>query len=339
MEALHGMGRSTPTAEESSTAPSVPPTATATETLETIKTDEPQGCTIQDGADVWHAPTDHEHGDAPPQWVDDWSCAQLGHQVIYGGDEQTPDENLNKHNAFKGFGWTATADNGMSVDLYLRLHMQTNPLGRAARYHSYELYAGITGDVVAFWQGWLDFGPSSDARDSFADEYLWVIIPQYDPANHMVGFDPASNPYYEPSYSGREFWYSQLATDGGWEPVVIVDVYDPTTYYSDGESTDPQTWQITGDYGLDRRVSLRWIVGGSMVVTAAGQSYLHRNMDDPRGWFCATPTGTITSAGSEVCSAGSLPQYIAQAMPTIGDTGERVEYRDQWACPTCLLPN
>ncbi len=339
LEALHGIDRSTPTAEESSTATGVPPTATATNTVEPTATNEPQGCTVPDGADVWHAPTDHEHGDAPPQWADDWSCAQFGHRVIYGRDEQTPDENLYKHIAFKGYGWTATADNGVPVDLYLRLHMQTNPLGRAARYHSYELYAGINEDVVGFWQGWLDFGPSPDARDSFADDHLWLIIPRYDPANHMVGFDPASNPFYEPSYSGREFWYSQLATDGSWEPVIIVDVYDPTTYYSVGESTDPQTWQTTGDYGLDRNVTLRWIAAGSTVVTVSGQPYLNRNMDDPRGWFCAKPTGTITSAGLEVCAAGSLPQYIAQAMPTIGDTSERAEYRNQWACPTCSLPN
>jgi hypothetical protein len=339
LEALHGLYRSTPTAEESSTATGVPPTATATNTLEPTATNEPQGCTVPDGADVWHVPTDHEHGDVPPQWANDWSCAQFGHHVIYGGDEQTPDENLYRHKAFKGYGWTTTADNDVPVDLYLRLHMQTNPLGRAGRYHSYELYAGINGDVVGFWQGWLDFGPSPDARDSFADDHLWVIIPQHNPANHIVGFDPASNPYYEPSYSGREFWYSQLATDGGWESVIIVDVYDPTTYYSDGESTDSQTWQTTGDYGLDRRVTLRWIAGGSTAVTISGQPYLNRNMDDPRGWFCATPTGTIASAGLEVCAAGSLPQYIAQAMPVIGDTSQRTQYHNQWACPTCSLPN
>ena len=329
-----------PSAEESSTATGVPPTVTATNTLEPTATNEPQGCTVPDGADVWHAPTDHGHGDAPQQWVDDWSCAQFGHQVIYGGDEQTPDENLNKHQAFKGYGWTATADNGVPVDLYLRLHMQTNPLGRAARYHSYELYAGITGDVVAFWQGWLDFGTSPDARDSFADDYLWVIIPRYVPANHMVGFDPASNPYYEPSYSGREFWYSQLATDGGWEPVIIVDVYDPTTYYSDGESTDPQTWQTTGDYGTGPEsfatLDSRWLDGrnGSRAVLSESQH------GRPHAAGSALPRrGTITSAGLEVCAAGSLPQYIAQAMPTIGDTGERAEYRNEWACPTCSLPN
>ena len=49
-----------------------------------------------------------------------------------------------------------------------------------------------------------------------------------------------------------------------------------------------------------------------------------------------TPTGDITSTGSATCAAGSLPQFISEQMPTIGDTpvtgATTRQYRNTWAC-------
>ncbi len=56
--------------------------------------------------------------------------ANFGHPVIWGGDESSgPEENTVKHVAFKGMSARLSG-----VDLYLRHHGMSNPLGRSAHF-------------------------------------------------------------------------------------------------------------------------------------------------------------------------------------------------------------
>jgi hypothetical protein len=131
------------------------PTATATATA----TNTP-GAVALTG---WHAPTDHEHGDAPPQWATDFSQAHFGHGIVYGGDEaSSPMEVTMKEHVFKGIAVNTVAGG----DVYLRYHAGSNPADRAARYHSFELYYRDTSGAVSIWQGWYDTGDpnSTSAR-------------------------------------------------------------------------------------------------------------------------------------------------------------------------------
>lgn len=337
------------------------PTMTATATKTPTATASPTAtstavsgeCSVPDGADTWHAPTDHEHGDKPPVWADDWSCAQFGHPVIFGGDEQTPNENIYKHNAFKGYSFNVTADDGSTVNIYARVHMQTNPHGRMAQYHSAEWYFRDATGAISLMQWWSDFGTQ---RLSFAQEgdyYNGALVMDSavrttNPLNVIIGYDDTSNPGYHASYSGTEFWYAQASAGGDWMPTFTVDFYDPSTFYTAGEettATDQATWKPTGDFGLNRRLGFRWIAGGSTLQNIQGQPYLTRNMDDPRGWFCTDLYGAILSSGSPECAAGSLPQHIAPSLPTIGDVNPNGSnpvprhYQKTWACPACGLPN
>src|SRR5690606_10080162 len=111
----------------------------------------------------------HEHGDAPPQWLINWfaglgpdSRAVFGDGVIYGGDEATPGENMMKPQAFKGVAFTLQTTGG-PVDIYLRVHAQTNPMGHMARFHSFESYLRDPSGNVSIMQGWLDYGTGDSA--------------------------------------------------------------------------------------------------------------------------------------------------------------------------------
>ncbi len=354
LEDLHGITPEPSPSPTSESTATVPPTNTPEPTA--TSTPEPTATATAPSVEVgeWHPPTDHEHGDPPPQWVTDWSMAQFGHGVIYGGDEATPGEWTNKPRAFKGYSFVVRADDGTDIDVYARLHMQTNPHGRSARYHSCEWYFRDETEAVSFMQWWCDFG---ELRLSFAQEgqntgYAGIYskallldesVIATNPLNVIIGYDAVANPGYVAGYTGREFWYAQVSPGGDWMPTFTVDVYGPSTYYQDGEeetATDPSTWQLTGDYGLDRRIGFRWIAGGSTIQNIQGQPYLNRNIDDPRGWFCATVYGAITDFGSSDCLDGSIPQYIALTLPTIADSANPPRYyRHTWACPDCELPN
>ncbi len=317
-----------PTATETATATNTPePTATETPSPTPTATEPP-------ATSLWHPPTDHEHGDAPPAWADTWSQATFGHPVVFGGDEATPNENLHKHEAYKGFlidfftTWPYTVD----MEIYARLHFQTNPHGRAAQYHSYEIYAldQLTGDI-SFWQGWLDFGEVPANRfEKPATTLTWAL--NNTDGDLILGQGAGS--------TGTEDWYSRN-TAAEWSWIIDLRVHDPsTTTDAPAEYTDPtnqSTWIPTGDYGLDRRLGLNFVV--------EGEEFNHiletRNMENPRGWFCATVFGEITQlsvTGPGDCNPGSLPQYIAPTMPEMPHP-VHPSVSKVYPCPACQLPN
>lgn len=253
---------------------------------------------------TWHAPgahdglPAHEHGAAPPQWVTDFSMANFGHGLIYGGDEGTPRENELKHWAFKGYSVTFDG-----VSIYLRNHMQGNPMGHMARYHSYEVYAKDAAGNVSFWQGWLDFALPGETVPNIKDGGC-----ENDTQRPIMGVNKVGCGAYE-----FESWYSRPGGPNGfWTWDTGVNIQAP--YYHDAaDPMDQSTWHRApdGNLGLTRRVELAW--------------YADRASQVPRNtWFCTTPEGAGIGLAEgnrpDGCAEG-LPQYIASTMTTVSFPG------------------
>jgi hypothetical protein len=295
-------------------ATAAPPTATQ----------DPGGEAGETGA--WHAPNDHEHGDAPPRWVTDWSIEHFGHGVIYGGDEQTPNEWVNKPRAFKGAvvrqfdpDGGGFIDNG--AEGYLRFHAQSNAMGRSAQYHSYEFYWRDSAGNVSFWQGQADFGDPETSR---------FIRNEGDPGTRpaMLVVDQAT---WDAGIR-TEQWYGR--SSNGWD--IGINFGQVSTLFEPGEAANmPELGEPTGDFGLRRLVDGTW----------------YTDFDHPEGWYCAAPNRALddgTSAYDETTgeceNPDHLPNYVA---PTLDDDGveaygfNRVDFRvdKSYDCPECTLPN
>ena len=255
----------------------------------------------------------HEHGDAPPQWAEDFSQRNFGHPIIYGGDElSSPLENTMKHQAYKGF---LLRLNG--VDIYYRYHAASNPMDRMAAFHSYELYARDGSGNVSFWQGLyfsgypdnpLQRGNRRDmdiARDDF-------II---------------SSPDLQDWNNGKrcEQWYMH---GGLWAWDVGLTICNATTLFSYGEHLgtpmDMATWVLTGETGLGRRLEMTHYGANNPLVQGVAVP-LDR-------WYCVgkfpqefkatfgDPIWTISNpvASPSACPSGYLPQYKASTFPFQG---------------------
>jgi len=104
--------------------------------------------------DAWHPPvvngcaTGHEHGDAPPAWV-----VSSRWMPMFDHPGNTPNENQLKHTSFKGF--TVRDDN---VDIYVIMHLDSNPSGHSSRFHSVQVWARDATGAVSHWDLWADFG-------------------------------------------------------------------------------------------------------------------------------------------------------------------------------------
>lgn len=267
---------------------------------------------------TWHAPTDHEHGDAPPAWADAFSCASFGHPVVFGGDESTPGEVAGINDAmvyvaFKGF----YVPPKKGIELYVRLHIHSNPHGRSTVWHSYEVYARETNGVISFWQGWMPFGKyvtggGTSAAFGLAGQGL---------KPNIAGADDASE---------NEAWYGGNSEVIPWTWDLLVIIHDPTTYYNRGEDVNPHDmsrWEWTGDKGLRRELSQANYQMGSA-------KYPDRNVPQVRGWFCATSQGQITTTGSQTCAEGELPQYVM-----VSQTYTRGMATKTYDCPSCDVLN
>jgi len=282
------------------TATPVPPTPTDTPVPPTAPpppTSTPVPPTVPPVvADSWHAPTTHEHGDAPQQWVTDFSQSTFGHGVVYGGDERSSDaENTMKHEAFKGF-IIPSAAGGQG---YLRYHGASNPHDRSAQFHSYELYYRDRAGGVSFFQGVYDTGdprPYPDGRrcvrrislDGDCPGSLRPALLVTDLTSFQQGI-------------GCEQWYA--FGRGSWAPEIAFTICGSTTYYNANENAnamDRATWQPTGSLGLHRRAEYFWFP-------------MYTNLT---GWFCARQDGSVAASGlaGPTCPVGSLPEYIAPTL-------------------------
>lgn len=260
----------------------------------------------------------HEHGDCPPDWANQWSMANFGHPVIYGGDEATPNENAMKHQAYKGF---LTRMSG--VDLFIRHHSQSNPHGRSAAFHSYEVYARDNSGNVSFWQGhqWYGYPEFRSQRmtrrhevpgtDGFPGRDQFIIA-----APDRVDWN---------NFLRCEQWYG---FGGEWSWDLSITICGASTFFSYdehlGNVMDMSTWQTTGSVGGSRRIEATHYGADNPLVTGVVVP-----LDQ---WYCvvahpienrveyARPewpmTGPVPSPSD--CPNGYLPQYKASTFPAAG---------------------
>ena len=262
----------------------------------------------------WHPPvingcaTGHEHGDAPPSWVNSsrW-------MPMFEHPGNTPSENLLKHSSFKGF--SLRDDN---VDLYVIMHLDTNPSGHASRFHSVQVWARDTTGAVSHWDYWLDFGtgnmtgPQLRGNGGCEDTNVRPIMAvRYSQCGTQTDF---------------ESWYSRAgATPFGWDFGFNM----KPNYYA---GTNPQnvsnpdlatiaSWLPTGDLNNTRRIEMSW--------------YAQRS--NQRGTFWSTQWGEIVSGPSDARCGTSrtygtktyttlcIEQYIAPSMTQVAFPGNSVQ--------------
>lgn len=306
-------------------------TATETQTATETELDSNQ---VEPSFDYgqWRPASDHDNGDPPPQWVTDWTKQQAAQGVsgfysvgmIYGGDEQTSDEWINKPRAFKGYSATLKG-----VDIYYRYHAQSNPMGHTARFHSYEIYARDPSGNVSMWQGWQDFGTGDNTLPTVRDEDCETDLPRPIMLVNKVGCGEYT----------FENWYSRPGGTGpgsGW--VWDTGLNMQATAYHDGDPHHMESWTLAPDNnkGLIRRIELAW--------------YADRAGMAPKGeWFWATQFGTIVQGpddplcgtsrtfGEKTYTVKCLPQYIAPTMVTVSFPDNSSQ--KAFDCPVCTLPN
>jgi len=307
------------------TATQLPPPAT--------ETPIPSGASLQ----FWHQPgahdglNAHEHGDKPPAWADEWSMANFGHPVFYGGDEETAHENHFKHIAYKGTEHTFGV-NGCSVDTYFRYHAQSNPLGRSAPFHSYEMYARDCAGGISFWQGWYWTGYPEfrSQRMTKGNEQPGTILTdgsgQPAPGRDQFIISAPDHADWN-NFLRSDQWY---AFNPFWE--VSITILNSTAYFSYdehlGDVANMATWDLTGDTGLARRFEMSHYtstnagspVDGVIVPLDAWYCVqLHPTEDRVEG-PTHRPHWDVTGAvaGPNSCPSGYVPQYKAGTFPAEG---------------------
>lgn len=287
----------------------------------------------------WHEPKSHdnlnthEHGDKPPSWADDFAQKNFGHPVMFGGDEATPNENILKHQAYKGFLMKVSG-----VDVFIRYHSMSAPTDRMGPLHSYEVYAKDGSGNVSFWQGWMFHG--------------YPNIPSQRMPRHgeQAGYDPLHNVTWPgrdqfiiagadehdwKDYKRCEQWYGH---GGLWSWDISITICGATTYFTPNEHlTDvynQSLWKLTGGLGGSRRLEVSHYGPQNPVV---GGENLPFNK-----WFCVkklpnenktteqTPTWDVAGSvsGPTACQSGYLPQFVADTFPKKGvyfETGNTAE--------------
>lgn len=303
------------------------PTATATATNTPVSPPSPSSSASVGvcGEDMmhWHAPligncaTGHEHGDAPPDWVlaSRW-------MPMFEHPGNTPGENALKHSSFKGF---TLSDDG--VDVYVIMHLDTNPNGRSSRFHSVQVWARDAAGGISHWDYWADFGDDNNTGpnlrgDNCEDDDIRPII---------------SVPYVDCPPLHFETWYSTPHRGGG--PIWGFGFTVSAQYYN---GTDPQhpsdpdlaamaTWLPTGGWNNVRRIEATWSGydrTGSVYTTQWG-----RVVSGPADPLCGTPR----TIGAKTYTTLCLEQYIAPTLGEVGFPGNSNQVK--YPFPGVKLPN
>jgi len=287
---------------------------------------EPDGSTST-ARQSWHALGTHdglnihEHGDAPPTWATEFATKNFGHGVLYGGDEGTPNENIMKHQAFKGFLMSAANTGG--VEVYVRYHAASNPHDRAFPFHSYEIYARDSSGNVSFWQGWNFYGYPELRNQRMTRRHEVPGVDGFPGRDQFIIASPDKTDW--DNYLRCEQWYGH---GGLWAWDISITICGATTYFSydehKGDFSNMATWNKTGSLGGSRRLEISHYGPQNPNV---GGSDLPFNK-----WFCAkltpnenrssgqTPTWDLTGAVNDPnsCPSGYLPQFVADTLPKAG---------------------
>lgn len=272
----------------------------------------------------------HEHGQKQPQWVDDWSMANFGHPLIYGGDERSSEmEITHKHEAYGGFNFTFTP-NGCRLDGYLRYHASSTPADRSAKVHSFEIYVRDCAGNISFNQGVYWTGdPANIYQRMCEQEEITIGRDQYIIRGRCVGDTSLS-----------EQWYTHFIN---WD--FSLTLLNAITMYQHGEQDNdpmnPETWIPALCRTSPTNSTLRQCNELTLRVEITSlpnpNVTLPRQYNYPRdAWWCAQhlptigtrrytgrtlpfPYWQITGAvsGPDACPAGYLPQYNASTMPAL----------------------
>lgn len=315
-----------PTATPTNT--SAPPTATLTATPHShtatpAPSQTPGGAPTQppsagqlcpDGvhnADLWHAAVDtsgcyfgHEHGDAPPDWV-----LSSRWMPMFTHPANTPSENVLKHTGFKAF---SLSDDG--IDVYVIMHLDTNPNGHTSRFHSYQVWARDNADNVSYWDLWADFGQDNNTGpnlrtcgdDTSIRPIMTVNVPEC-----TINF---------------ETWYSRPgAIEWAWDLGFNV----KPQYFNGprkGQASNPDlaamsTWLPTGMLNDTRRIELAWYSFREHPVGTFYSTQFGDIVSGPNDPLC----GTTRTYGSKTYTLLCLEQHIAATMTSFSFPGNAVQ--------------
>jgi hypothetical protein len=272
---------------------------------------EPVGA-CRESMNAWHpaivggCPTGHEHGDAPPDWVVD-----AGYFPTFAHAANTPNENVlvHKHSGFKAFSVRFE-----EVDIYVVMHLDTNPGGHVSRFHSYQVWARDAAGGVSHWHGWLDFGQDDQTgpnlrRIHCEDTQVRPIIAVNDEGCGALQF---------------ESWYSRAGSERAWTWDFGFNVLAP--YFTGGDPADPTTWAPTGDLNSIRRIEAAWYADRSSLRGAFWATQFGDIVSGPQDALC----GTERSYGERTYTLLCLEQYIAPTMTsvTFPDNSEQFTYAE-----------
>lgn len=219
-------------------------------------------CAAEHDRSKWHPPAcGHEHGDDAPAWVKDWLVSiGLPDGEIHFGTQNTTGvhENLEKHNAFKGYHATtgfSSFNRKDPVELYVLYHASSNPGDRQAPVHSFSVYVKDAAGAVSFRQGWQKVGDVKLPTSCQAPRLPACPAPEIDNGQRPIVLAPDdAGLAATPVGRGQETWYGDSSVDISWG------VSDATTTLTPGETLtyDPATWFPTGLPGLIRTLDVTW---------------------------------------------------------------------------------
>ena len=275
----------------------------------------------------WHAPgshdglINHDHGDAPPQWVFD-----AGYTPGYDHPGMTPNENALKHTAMKGF--TARMN---GVDVYVIAHLDTHPNGQQTRFHSYQLWMRDPSGGVSHIHGWMDFGEGDNALPNVATV---ETCPNFSGVRPVIGVNFPECPV------GFENWYSRAGGSGAHAPDFGFNLSAP--YYggpqrgtlSSGKLEDADEWIPTGRRNNIRRMEVAWYADRSNLRGEFWTDQWGRVLNGPND----ARVGTTRTIGGRDYEVLALRQYIAPTAVSLVFPGNSVEKTYPMAEPY-QLPN
>jgi hypothetical protein len=194
---------------------------------------------------------------------------------MFTHDGNTPNENVLKHSSFKGY-----AARFNNQDVYVVMHLDTNPSGHASRFHSVQVWVRDTTGAVSHWDQWTEFGVDNDTG----------------PQITRFGCDDTDNTRPTIAVNARacntglrfENWYPRPAGFNGNAPWMVDFGFNTSAnYWLGGDPAVPSSWDATGNGNGTRRFEMAW----------------YANRSAQRGSFYATQFGEVVSGpGDAKCS-------------------------------------
>lgn len=293
-----------------------------------LKQSSPMSPTGKCGEDTlhWHpavvngCATGHDHGDAPPAWVNGSRWMPM---FQHAGN--TPNENVLKHTSFKGF----TLRNG-STDIYIIAHLDSHPQGQQTRFHSYQAWARDGSGAVSHWDLWLDFGQGDNA------------LPNIRPVD-SCGTTQSIRPIIQVNYPEcplvLENWYSRAGTPlWGWDFGFNL----KSQYYNgpkQGQSSPADLnriseWLPTGQINDIRRIEYSWYASRSNQRGTFYSTQWGNIVSGPNDPQC----GTTRTVGGKAYTVLCIEEYIAPSFNTDIKFPGNAE-QTQYDIPGVILPN